>query len=489
MQELNLPVPPATVARAIEIAADPNCDITELTHVVRLSPVLAAQLIKAVNSPYYGLRRKISTVDRAISFMGIRAARNILLCFSVQDLTPKKSAYPMEKFWEGSIRRAIAAVTLAKYKGTRAPDNIMTLGLCQDLGLLVAVSRDEAAAEKLATVVDRSAPVRLAFEESLGISHVDIGAALFEAWRFPEEITDAVRGHHHPETAPEHCREAAHIANAAETMADLMRVEDKQDCLTSVTEVIEQLGIDPGMLSEIVNEISTEVHKAAEMLHIKVGTQPTYQDIMKAASKGLMALNMSYETLTAELQEALSRQEEMAKRLEELNAELEHQAMTDKLTGLPNRRAFDEHLAKETSRVERIKEPCALLLLDVDHFKRFNDTHGHQAGDLVLEAVGRTIAHQVRTCDLPARYGGEEFAVIMPHTLPEGAKIAAERIRRALEAMEVVSDGTRLSVTVSIGGTIITNASDKRAGILALRRADDALYEAKAAGRNCVQII
>ena len=486
MQELYLPVPPATVARAIEIAADPDCNFCELTEVVRLTPVLAAQLLKAVNSPYYGLRRKISTVDRAISFMGIRAARNILLCFGVQDLTPKKSPYPMEKFWEGSIRRAMAAVTLAKRKGTKSPDNILTLGLCQDLGVLAAISRDETFAEKLAAVVDKPAAERLAVEESLGISHVTVGAALFEAWHFPEEITEAVRAHHQPSTAPEPYREAARIAHTAETIADLMRVEAKQDCLSTAGDLLEILGIDPGLLSEIVDEIAVEVSKAAEMLHIQVGAQPTYQDIMKAASDGLMALNMSYETLTAELQEALARQEKMAKRLEELNSELERQAMTDKLTGLPNRRAFDDQLEKEISRAGRISEPCALLLLDVDHFKRFNDTHGHQVGDLVLEAVGHTIAKEVRTCDIPARYGGEEFAVIMPHTPLQGARIAAERIRRALQATAVVVDGTRLSVTVSIGVTVVVNPTERRAGTLAIRRADDALYEAKAAGRNCV---
>lgn len=489
MQELNLPVPPVTVARAIEIAANPNCNIGELIDVVRLSPVLSAQLLKAVNSPYYGLRRKISTVDRAVSFMGIRAVRNILLCFGVQDLSPKKTNYPLDSFWEASVRRAISAVTLAKRIGTKSPDNILTLGLCQDLGLMVAISNNEQVAAKLASVADKPAAERLALEEQLCISHVEIGATLFEQWNFPREIVEAVRFYHCPKDADELYREPVQIAHAAEIITDLLSVVDKQNSLSAANAVLEQLGIDAGTLSEIVDEISDEVSKAAEMLNIKVGVQPSYQEIMKAAGAGLFALNLSYETLTTELKEALRQQEKMAKRLEELNAELEKQAMSDKLTGLPNRRAFDDNLEKEVSRAGRIQEPCALLLMDIDHFKRFNDTHGHQVGDLVLQSVGETIAKQVRTCDLPARYGGEEFAVIMPHTPLDGAKIAAERIRRALEAMTVLAEGKPLKVTVSIGVTVIDHAGEKRAGILAIRRADDALYEAKAAGRNRIHAI
>lgn len=489
MQEPSLPVPPASIARAIEIAADPNCRISELADVVRVSPVLSAQLLKSVNSPYYGLRRKIATVDRAVSFMGIRAVRNILLCFGLLDLSPKKSRYPLERLWEGSIRRGIAAVTLAKHKGSPSPDNILTLGLCQDLGLLVTLAKDDEISEKLIDAVDKPAHERLALEEMLGVSHVDIGVTLFEQWHFPSEIVDAVRFHHRPEEAPDNIKESAFISNTAEIIADLMSLKNKSDCLSAADLALERIGVGSGMLSEIIDEISKEVAKAAEMLNIKVGAQPSYQEIIKAAGAGLFALNLSYEALTQELKEALTQQEKMAKRLEELNVELERQAMTDKLTHLANRRAFDESIAKEMSRAARFHESCALLLMDVDHFKRFNDLHGHQVGDIVLEAVGRTLNRQVRACDLPARYGGEEFAVIMPHTKLEDARAAAERIRAAIENMAVESEGKQLKITISIGVTVIKNPQEKRSGVLAVRRADDALYEAKAAGRNCVRLL
>ncbi len=489
MQELTLPVLQATVARAIETAADPDCDIEALVEVIRLSPELSAHLLKAVNSSYYGLRRQISSVDQAVSSTGIGTVRNILLCFGAQDLSPNHSTYPLEKFWEASVRRAVAAVTLAKRTGLKSPDNLFTIGLCQDLGLLAAIIDNTPLTAHLAEVVDHSTAERLALEESLGVSHAEIGAALFDRWGYPEDIIETVRYHHRPKDAPSVYCNFAKIANAAEALTDLVSLQHKQQSLTEAELAFESISLDAGILSEVVDEISQEVGKAAEMLNIKVGTQPSYQEIAKAAHAGLFAFNLSYESMTKELKDALIRQEKMSKRLEELNAALEHQAMTDKLTRLPNRRSFNENLDKELNRAGRIHEPYSLLLMDVDHFKRFNDTHGHQAGDLVLKTVGRTILRQVRTCDLPARYGGEEFAVIMPHTPLKGAQIAAERIRKAVAATSVSFEGKSLQVTMSIGITVIDKPSEKRAGVLALRRADDALYEAKSAGRNCVRVV
>ena len=119
MREMNLPVPPVMIARAVKVASDPECTVADLAEVIKTNPVLSAQLLKAVNSAYYALRRKVSAVDRAITFMGVRAVRNILLCFGVQELAPPKSDYPVELFWECSLRRATSAVCLAKHLGIR----------------------------------------------------------------------------------------------------------------------------------------------------------------------------------------------------------------------------------------------------------------------------------------------------------------------------------------------------------------------------------
>ena len=160
------------------------------------------------------------------------------------------------------------------------------------------------------------------------------------------------------------------------------------------------------------------------------------------------------------------------------------QAATDSLTGLGNRWTFDEELALEWRRAERVGDPLALILADIDDFKAINDTHGHRAGDEVLRVVGRVLSENVRQVDLAARYGGEEFAVIVPETDLEGAAQLAERLRVALEKEQIkLPDGSHVTVTASFGAAVkgdLPGAEDLVAA------ADVTLYEAKRAGKNRV---
>jgi diguanylate cyclase (GGDEF)-like protein len=167
------------------------------------------------------------------------------------------------------------------------------------------------------------------------------------------------------------------------------------------------------------------------------------------------------------------------KQLEEVNGLLRQQATLDPLTGLSNRRVFDDALCEELSRTERTGASVALIFVDVDHFKDFNDEFGHVAGDHALRQVASVLLAQARPYDEVARYGGEELTLILPNT-GRGAGVAvAERIRLAIEGFA----WPQRPITVSIGVAVANNA---RTGAGLLERADRALYQAKDAGRNCV---
>lgn len=168
---------------------------------------------------------------------------------------------------------------------------------------------------------------------------------------------------------------------------------------------------------------------------------------------------------------------------------LHRQANYDKLTGLYNRRYFDELIMKEFQRCQRNpNQPFSLLMMDVDHFKRFNDTYGHQVGDQVLASFGQVLSKVVRRTDMPIRYGGEEMAVILPNTPADQAAIAAEKIRTAIETLQLYDlEGKAIQkITASIGVAEFDPADTKPDEIL--RRADDALYKSKDAGRNCIHV-
>ena len=162
--------------------------------------------------------------------------------------------------------------------------------------------------------------------------------------------------------------------------------------------------------------------------------------------------------------------------------ELNARARTDELTGLPNFRAFRERIDAEIARAVRYPEHFGILVLDLDHFKKYNDKHGHLAGNDALQRVSNVIAETVRTVDFPARYGGEEFAIIVPQIDAASIVPIAERIRAGVESLPAPKDGAQ--VTVSIGAAIYP--FDGMTADQLFQTADERLYEAKKAGRNRV---
>jgi len=180
---------------------------------------------------------------------------------------------------------------------------------------------------------------------------------------------------------------------------------------------------------------------------------------------------------------------ESQKELAEANIQLQKLAALDGLTGIANRRRFDETMQLEWQRGQRDKQPLTLLFCDVDYFKRYNDSFGHQAGDLCLKKVAAVLTeHLKRPADLAARYGGEEFAIVLPETELAGALVVAEACRRHLESLAIENpnaDTEFSSVTMSIGVASVV-PSPKSTLEQLIEQADRALYAAKRAGRNRV---
>lgn len=174
--------------------------------------------------------------------------------------------------------------------------------------------------------------------------------------------------------------------------------------------------------------------------------------------------------------------------LEKLNQKLEELSATDQLTGLKNRRYLDNTLTEEFARCARYGHTLSVLLMDIDHFKRFNDTYGHLIGDECLKDVAHSVRKGLRwPSDRAARYGGEEFCVILPETEMEGALTVAERIRRNVELMNFMVKDQRVPVTVSVGLAVIKPQPHQKPELV-LEYADSALYLSKEAGRNKVTV-
>ena len=187
-------------------------------------------------------------------------------------------------------------------------------------------------------------------------------------------------------------------------------------------------------------------------------------------------------TLEERLSQASGEVAELRQNLEVVRRE----ALTDPLTGIPNRKLFESRLREAARNAVETSEPLALLMLDIDHFKRFNDTYGHQLGDQVLRLVAKTLADGVKGRDTPARFGGEEFVIVLPQTRLENAVTLAEQIRRTMARHKVVRKDTGEEygvIALSVGASVYRPGEDLADLI---RRADAALYHAKHTGRNRV---
>lgn len=212
---------------------------------------------------------------------------------------------------------------------------------------------------------------------------------------------------------------------------------------------------------------------------------PEQTESLRALSRQVMAqldLARSLAALTiamAESRRYSDQLEDYQRKLEETNAQLEAMSFTDALTGLKNRRAFEEQLDQAYTRAVRYGRQLSLVLVDVDNFKVYNDTYGHQSGDVTLQLVARALERATRDSDTVARYGGEEFAVILPETGAEGGLVLAERLRREVER----GPWEGPAVTASVGIATL-DPSGKRASLIAA--ADQALYHSKITGKNRV---
>jgi diguanylate cyclase len=234
-----------------------------------------------------------------------------------------------------------------------------------------------------------------------------------------------------------------------------------------------------------VSDYANTLQDFAKILDSSPTTEVMQSEVQKVMDN-TRSMEHSQRELESQMSGMLSEVESLRRELEQVREE----SLTDALTGISNRKAFDAEMNKLCSTAEQpLPHSFCVLLLDVDFFKKFNDTYGHLVGDKVLRFIGATLRNCVKGKDLSARYGGEEFAVILPETGIEGAQILAEQIRCAISAGKLLNKETGENygkITISIG---ISSYQPGDTPATLVKRADQALYRAKANGRDRVELM
>jgi len=491
-REINLPSPPAIAVQILNTIRDGQSSFNDLERIISADPALTSKLLRIANSAFYSLPNNISNVSRAISILGTNVIKNIALSFVIaRDLNGENGLYfDFDYFWRRSVTAAVAAELVTKMLNKKS-DDIFVAALLQDLGVLVVYLSKGAEYEKILQQRDSDLSGNLLELErqAFKFDHQQLSSLLLEKWCIPTSISLPIKYHHIPEEAPEEFRFKAAILYVANLLSSIYTGHHTVEKVTFLGERMEALlGINREQTRFLLDEVAQKALDVLNIFEIDPGMMRPYSQMLQEANDELGKLNLTYEQLVLELKESKERAEQFAVELRNANEKLEQLAFRDSLTNLFNHRYFQEILAKELARSKRYNSPLSLIMFDIDHFKKVNDTYGHPAGDKVLLNLANNISTAVRPSDIISRYGGEEFIVILPETPAAGMRVFAERLRRSVASLPTQIGKETVYVTISCGGVSISPESKATQQEL-IDAADQGLYTSKKNGRNQVTVI
>ena len=477
----NFPSPPAIAQEIIALAKNPDASVAQVATAISKDPALVAKVLRIANSSLYAQRRQCQNVRQALTIMGVDAVMTLCLGFSITSSLKASKAgcldYP--RYWRRSLLAALSARCVAECVGMDSAEDVFLAGLLQDLGV---------------PALDRAAPgfykdlpagashaERSAYErERLGEDHAALGAWLLETWQLPGDLVEACRNSHDPlrlERASEQGRLVRCVALGTDLASACLDPARRAALAESYVRGADWLGLDAVQMSEIVTRISALSHDLGQSFDTK----------LMGADEALSLVEEAQELLAERSVESLAEIDALKARAHELVAQsavLSDAGRRDSLTGIYNRGHFDASFSSEFAAAASAGHDLALLFIDLDHFKRINDTHGHQAGDAVLQSTASLLSRTVRAQDLVARYGGEEFVVLLPGQGMREAVALATRMLATLRTHTHPLDGQQVVVTASMGLAVHGKAAPFPEPAALLAAADAAAYQAKRAGRD-----
>ncbi len=478
---VNFPSPPGVAARVIELAQDPDVEMGKVAKTVSLDPSLTTKILRIANSAIYAQRRRSENLRQALVVLGLNATLTLALSFSlVKSLKggkPNGLNYP--HYWRRALLSATAARAIGDATGQAAGEELFLAGLLQDVGMIALdrnlpdLYRD---AGDLQLVHKDVLPVE---RKRVGMDHAEVGAWLMRQWNIPERLWKAIQSSHKLDlrraVTPEDCFNRAVALSGSIADMYLQRGDDGKAVNELAQQVARVFGMDKHAFGELIAHISAVIPDMESVFDTDIMPDP--EGLVEQAREILMIRNLHT------LREVNSLRV-TADSLSARAMELEEETRRDPLTGAFNRSFLEQYLAREFDGASRQGWSLSVAFCDLDHFKKVNDTYGHQAGDRVLQATARLLRGCTRESDVVARYGGEEFVLVFPATDAATCQSICERIVAAFGSAQHDINGQRISATTSVG--YATHAPDHPYDNVdaLVRAADQALYTAKLQGRN-----
>ncbi|MEX1231486.1 MAG: HDOD domain-containing protein [Planctomycetaceae bacterium] len=493
-----LPTLPAVAVRLLELIKDPETEIRDIVKVIKSDPAIAAKILKATNSSFFGFKSEVTSIERAVPMLGTTMITSLAMSFALSDASMSQGplAEHYQEYWKQSIVHGAVAELLSKQSRKGLEAEFFLVGLLMDLGRLAML---KTIPHEYLPVLEKAREDARALheleQETLGVNHVDVGVQLMKNWRMPDALIAAVLSHHQTLAIIEAQHDESHyelVTGSALTAAigDYFCTSHKGAALRQMREISKTIyGMAEDALQELLETASGRINITGELFSVDMSELGDPTELMAQANEQLSMLAMREHvagTQAAARNEAIEREkQELASR----NQELQKQVMHDALTKVYNRNYFDQAIAREVNLSGRTAMPVGLIFIDVDHFKKLNDTFGHQFGDLVLQRIAKLLGEDLRSTDVLARYGGEEFVILVGQPTEKGLEKLAERIRARIESEHILCGDKVVPVTASLGAAFTISSRDPQ-GLCEqlIAAADEAMYEAKQDGRNRVRL-
>ena len=478
LQSPRLPSLPTVALEVIDLVQRRDVDIRQIAATISHDPALSGKILKTVNSSFYGQSQAVGTISQALVILGLNSIKTLALGFTLVGNLKRSSEEGFDHitFWKRCLYTAVAARALAKEVGIVEQEEAFLGGLMQDLGMLALSETLGEEYLEVATLADGDHLELVRLErEHFDADHATVGAHLARSWKLPPLLIAPIEFHESPDESPEALRAFVRVVALGNRVADIFVLDSPDEALASYYQQAKDwFDFDREQAEPMLKAIHNDSVEMRRLFDLPTGPLSFPQNVLARAHEALFNISLQQSMQTTEL--------------EKQNEQLVVKASTDSLTGIANRGRFNEVIRSEFEKASRTGRPLSLMLLDTDHFKRFNDRYGHQLGDRVLVEQASLLKRSVGKTATAARYGGEEFAVILPGTDRKTAAREAERIRVLIQEAVVTSDeGEAMSITASIG------VATYEAGTFAsfeelIKAADRGVYAAKAAGRNCVRV-
>lgn len=492
----NLPSLPTVAVQVIQMTQRDDVAVADIARVIEQDPALTVKLLKLVNSPLFGMTRKVSSIQQAMVVLGLRTVKVMVLSFSLVETiqAPAKCDFDYGGYWRRSLTTAVAGRLLAEQVRRPLAEEAFVGGLLCDIGMLAAQVCAPGEYEPVLTAyAEKKGTLQELERAMLGVTHEALTAALLDHWGLPQSLCEAICSHHSaiadpsPSPAGGAPSELVRVLRSASMIADLFCADVQAGYLETCRQrLIVELPMAEPVLNAVLEALDNHVKETASLFSLKIGPTRSYREIQADAVVQLAQLSMAAELERAQIARREQAAREEVAQLNNRNRELSAKAVTDGLTGIGNRTAFEEQLKTVCSQAEAEQQPMGLLMMDLDRFKKLNDTFGHQVGDEALRQVGGLLKRLTTDHCFPARYGGEEFVVVLTECNPHSIRSLAEEIRLGVQQLSIPYGQKRIAITVSIGAIYVETGEPGLTPRSIAQRADQCLYEAKYTGRNRV---